>query len=238
MELDLASDTIDAAGAAITSRCRHDPHHPVLSCPGWSVHDLTAHIGGIHRWAAGMISGSELGPISTAPDGVDVADWADESRGVLLEAMARVDGDTEVATFLGPRPARWWWRRQANETAVHAWDATVDSGTAWAIPTGVAADALDEILTVFLSRRWGHKAPSWGDGRTVHLHRTDGEGEWTVTIGASPIVERGHAKGDLAVRGAAGDLLLWTVGRPVEGRPLEVFGDATLADAWRANVRI
>ena len=239
MELDLASATVAAAGAAITSRCRRDPSHAVPSCPGWTVLDLTSHVGGIHRWAAGMLTGADLGPVATPPDGVDVANWADESRAALLDAMAGVDADTEVATFVGPRPARWWWRRQANETAVHAWDATADSDAAWTIPATIAADGLDEVLTVFLPRRWGHKAPAWGEGRTVHLHRTDGEGEWLVTIGSSPVVAHGHAKGDVAVRGEVGDLLLWTLGRQVGDQPrVEIFGDAGLADAWRANVRI
>ena len=42
-----------------------------------------------------------------------------------------------------------------------------------------------------------------------------------------------HAKGDLAVRGGASDLLLWLVGRrALDG--LETFGDTTVADTHSA----
>jgi hypothetical protein len=73
----------------------------------------------------------------------------------------------------------------------------------------------------------------------VHLHRTDGDGEWLVTIDAAPAIEHGHAKGDLAVRGPAVELLLWALGRGTGDQPaVEVFGDAGLSDAWRTHVRI
>ena len=203
------------------------------------MEDLTVHIGGIHRWAASMLDGAALGPVPTPPDGADVSAWADEGRATLLSTMARVDPDREVITFLGPQPATFWWRRQAHETAVHAWDATATTATPWVIPADIAADGLDEVLTLFLPRRWGHKAPVWGEGRTVHLHRTDGDGEWMLTIGSSPTIEHSHAKGDIAVRGTAVDLLLWTVARRVGDQPnVEIFGDTELAEAWRSNVRI
>lgn len=235
VDLSRASQTIASAGAAITGRCREAPAEPVAACPGWSVADLTTHVAQIHRWSAAMIEGGPMGAMPDPPAGVDPASWGDEARDLLLDAIAKVDPSTEVATFVGPRPAAWWARRQANETAVHAWDATFGSGSPWLIPDDIAADALDEVLSVFLPRRWGHKAPAWGDGRTVHLHRTDGEGEWLLTIASQPTLEIGHAKGDLAVRAPVHELLLWAIGRPAV---VELFGDAELATAWQANVRI
>jgi hypothetical protein len=86
-----------------------------------------------------------------------------------------------------------------------------------------------------LARVFAANPPAWGDGRTVHLHRTDGDGEWLITIGDPPTIERGHAKGDLAVRGAAGQLLLWAWNRPAH---VELFGDSGLAEAWAANVKV
>ena len=45
-------------------------------------------------------------------------------------------------------------------------------------------------------------------------------------------VERAHVKGDVAVRGAAGDLLLWLWGRrPLDD--LDVIGDRRAAEALR-----
>ena len=65
---------------------------------------------------------------------------------------------------------------------------------------------------------------------TVHLHATDVEGEWLVTHGGSTVtVEHGHAKGDAAMRGTAGDLHPWLWGRVPLDR-LEVFGDPAIAE--------
>ncbi len=50
--------------------------------------------------------------------------------------------------------------------------------------------------------------------RTIHLHCTDGEGEWLITrAGDDVVVTREHAKGDVAARGTASDLLLFLWGR-------------------------
>jgi hypothetical protein len=74
---------------------------------------------------------------------------------------------------------------------------------------------------------------------TLHLHATDVEGEWLVRLGEDGVTfTLGHAKGDVALRGTAEDLLLWCWNRvPVDER-FEVFGDASLLEAWRATVVI
>ena len=58
-----------------------------------------------------------------------------------------------------------------------------------------------------------------------------------MTRGADGMtVTREHAKGDVAVRGGAGDLLLVILGR-IGTDAVEVIGDAGVLDAWRAEVR-
>ena len=67
---------------------------------------------------------------------------------------------------------------------------------------------------------------------SLHLHRTDGEGEWLAkNEGGALVVTREHAKGDAAVRGSGSDLLLWIWGR---GGEVEIFGDEAVAAAWAA----
>ena len=63
--------------------------------------------------------------------------------------------------------------------------------------------------------RWVRGNPEDWAGESYHLHRTDGDGEWLVRLGPDGVVEaeRAHAKGDVAVRGSAEDLWLWTTGR-------------------------
>jgi hypothetical protein len=71
------------------------------------------------------------------------------------------------------------------------------------------------------------------DGRSVHLHATDAAGEWLIRFAPEGLeVTTGHAAGDAAVRGPAGELLLWLWGRrPLSG--LEVFGAPDAAEALR-----
>ena len=80
---------------------------------------------------------------------------------------------------------------------------------------------------------WGVRADKPLPG-TVHLHCTDVEGEWLLHVDGR--VERAHAKGDLAIRGAASDMLLALYGRvPVD--KLELIGDATVAAEFLDRVR-
>ena len=76
-----------------------------------------------------------------------------------------------------------------------------------------------------------------GDG-TVHLHCTDIDGEWLISSGGGEVtVTREHAKGDVAARGTASDLLLFVWGR-VPADALEVFGDTDLLARFRQAVKV
>ena len=69
---------------------------------------------------------------------------------------------------------------------------------------------------------------------TVHLHCTDVDGEWFVHPDGR--VEPIHAKGDVALRGAASDLLLALYSR-VALDDIDVIGDRAVAEPSRASVR-
>ena len=73
---------------------------------------------------------------------------------------------------------------------------------------------------------------------TVHLHCTDAEGEWLVANRDGEVtVTQEHAKGDVAARGTASDLLLFLWGR-VPADALEVFGDADLLARFLQAIRV
>ena len=238
VDVAVARETIATAGASLTAAGRDRPDAHVPGCPGWTVESVVAHVASVHSWVGGMVrSGATDGAdFPAAPDltGGELADWADEVRHALLDAFDNADLDRPMWAFGLQLPTRFWARRQAHETAVHAVDATAAAGRTWTIPGNVADDGLDEFLTVFLPFRWQRRTPDWGEGKTVHFHRTDGDGERLLTIGSAPQVTAGHAKGDLAVRGSGHDLLLWTLNRPAT---VELFGDTDLAAAWSEHVR-
>jgi uncharacterized protein (TIGR03083 family) len=231
MDPSLAVATTAAAGEAITAAGRRHPTDPVAACPGWDVADLVLHMGQVHAWAAANLSGDgdTPAPFPEPPDG-DVCDWADQQRAALLDVLSKGDPDRLVWGFRPQVPARFWYRRQAHETALHAWDATttVSVGAVWDFPPGVAADGVSEVLEVFLPRRFRQNEPTWGAGRTVALRCADGD--WSFAVDASGIEPAGDA--DLTVEGTALDLLLWLTNRPNHA---SIAGDTSLAEAWAAH---
>ncbi len=134
------------------------------------------------------------------------------------------------------RRAAFWQRRQAHEAAIHRYDAQLAAGSPQPVNGTLAADGVDELLTVLGPRSFG--AALAGPPATLHLHCTDRQGEWLVRLTDSGFeVERAHAKGDVAVRGPASDLFLFSHNRRgTDG--LEVFGDAAVLERWRQHARL
>jgi predicted lipid carrier protein YhbT len=120
----------------------------------------------------------------------------------------------------------------AHENAVHRWDAENAVGEPQPIDAELAHDGVDEILDV----AWRHqmRGPVTDfPTSTLHLHRTDGDGEWLLSAQDDClVVSHEHAKGDAAARGSASDLALLVWGR--RQPTLEVFGDEAVLDAWLA----
>ena len=209
----------------------------VPSCPDWKVADLLAHIGRVQRWAAGNAvrapkDGFWAGDEIAIPDPPERAAWVRDGVESLVAVLDRPPDDP-AWTFAAPPTVGFWQRRQAHEVAMHRVDAELASGEVAAMDPALAADGIDELLWLLPRRPWAR--PITGTGETVHLHCTDVEGEWLIEFTPAGVeVERVHAKGDLALRGSASDLLRWCSGRgPVE--PLEVFGDQARLVMFRAT---
>ncbi|MEE4024801.1 maleylpyruvate isomerase family mycothiol-dependent enzyme [Gordonia sp. PKS22-38] len=208
----------------------------IPACPGWTVHDLLGHVGAVHRWAADRIDGTRLYrgyDGIEVPAGEAVIDWYGEGRDQLIASLTAKDPDDTVPAIGGPKTVAFWYRRQANELAVHRWDlesATVPGGQRAIDPT-LAVDGIDEWLEVFAPRfiARGNGVPAALVGRTVHLHATDiDDGEWLWEITPEGISHRrGHAKADVALRGPISDLLLMLWHRRSH-KDLDVVGDDAL----------
>ena len=227
--------------ARVADAIRAGRERPVASCPGWTVADLGVHLGVVHRWANEAVQTRATERPKGAkekygipPDAPDLAEWYEEAAATLLDTLWTTDLDTPVWSFGGDATARFWVRRQAHEVLVHRWDAQTALGPDALDPIDPehAADAVDELVMSLLPLRTQPAAD--GARRTFHLHRTDGPGEWFVTVDADGYrAERAHEKGDVAVRGDAADLLLFVWNRSTDG--LDVFGvddAAAAADAW------
>lgn len=218
----------------------------VPSCPEWTLIELTAHLGAAHRWVGTLVAERATGPTEAPEPGEVPAGAAELSRWVLDGAARLADAvreaglDATVWSWADEQSARFWLRRMVHETLVHRVDAELTVGREPALDPDVAADAVSEWLGFLSSPKLAARRPPLGqllvDGETVHLHATDDglgvAGEWLVRgIPSGLVWEHGHAKGDVAVRGTAAELLL-VIMRRLPPERVQVFGDRALLDRW------
>ncbi len=131
-----------------------DPATPVPTCPEWTLQQLFRHVGRGNRWAAQIVADrrdTALDPREVRdgkpPDDRDAAiDWLNAGAALILDSVDDVGADTEVWTFIGPRPAQWWIRRRLHEATVHKADAAIALGIDVELAPEVAADGIDEWL--------------------------------------------------------------------------------------------
>ena len=230
-----------------------DPDAAVPTCPDWTVRDLVRHMGGIHRWATGIVADRRTEPwrvgldevVGTWPEDADLADWLRAGCAMLADALAAAPDDLECWTFLpAPSPRAMWARRQAHETAIHRIDAELSVGAAPA-PFGpdFAADGVDELLAGFVPNRSKSAARRAARPPVGALHRR------RRGLGAPDRRRRGHdgcrfrarprtqRVRSATVRAAAADLYLALWNR-AGTEPLAVDGDHAVFDLFLDTVHV
>lgn len=184
---------------------------PVPTAPEWRTRRLVAHVGGVHRWAAGNLLGKPVDierVEATAMNLDDPLDWLREGTLELVAALMSKRVDPEALVFLANAsddPREFWARRQCHETTIHAVDAVAAAlGRApeaaevdW-ITDDVALDGVDELLTGFLPRPRSRARADVPQRLALAV----GERGWTIDLGDQPpVVRRDDAPdGDLLVR--------------------------------------
>jgi len=240
------ADQIARLGATLDAA---DPAAPVPTTPGWDVDAVAKHVGVIHRWAAQMIRDDLQERLDfkaiegRAPaEGQTRADWLRAGGDLLAGQLRGRSADTPVWTWGPGGTVGWWARRLTYETFVHGADVQLAVGAEPTLAAELAVDGVDEFLANLLAA--ASFAPAVGelrgDGETLHLHATDADGEWMITLTDDGFAwEHGHGKGDAAVRGPAADLLLLVYGRrPAAEARFACFGDTALLDRWLAQTAI
>lgn len=225
-----------------------DLERPVPTCPGWTFRQLATHLGRGHRWAAQIVVTRATAPVpmrevadgKLPEDPAQHARWLNAGADQVIEAVTAAGSDL-AWTFTGMGPANFWARRRAHEAAVHLADAQLAAGQDVDLAPDIAADGVDEWLTIIAAGAKGTTGLARelrGDGQRLHFHVTDpelpGTGEWIVTRVPSGItVQHGHGKGDVAVRGPAASLLLVLTRRlPPSDPAIEILGEQALLSHW------
>lgn len=211
-----------------------DLHAPVPGCPDWDVAEVVFHVAGIHhRWrhiaADAVVDPADLVriPRPDRPDDDELIPWAREQVEALLAALRVLDPEAPRWNFSrGPQVGAFIPRRMAHETAIHRWDVESATGTPRPLAPVLAADGIDEFLTVYAARK-----PYTGPEGVLGLYAEDVDRSWTVQLAPPhPTAVPATGEPDEVIAESANDLLLWLWGRV----PLDDLG--TLAIALRQHV--
>ncbi|GIF67740.1 hypothetical protein Ais01nite_57750 [Asanoa ishikariensis] len=212
-----------------------DPAGAVPTCPGWTVADLTRHVGEVYLHKTHAIrDGAEPDPWPPAElAGEEPLALLDRSYAALRhELESHAPTDQAGSWYVPDQTVGFWIRRMAQETVVHRIDAELGAGQPVApIPADLAIDGVDELLKVFVAysvREWSDAFKETLDpspGR-VFAFRTDGAA-WHVRTGPGTFaVEDGDAPdADAAISGPPAALLRWVWHRQ-PGAEVTVTGPA------------
>lgn len=229
------------------------PGAPVPTCPGWSVVDLVAHVGMVHRWCADTLRGVGSDPAEHEAAGRDSADllqWFDDGATELLDVLSKTPEDWAGFFFLKNTPdARTGWaRRQCHETTIHAVDAMAarlgrlpTTDEVW-FPPDLAVDGVDELLMGFAPRRSSRlRAPETVTIEIVAGAVDDPQGVWTMSVSEEPPVVVREAATDPDVRWSAPArelyLALWNRGGDLDVAELTDPGRGSRA-LWTELMRV
>ena len=223
--LDLIAERSAALRKAVAEG---DETSRVPGCPDWSLRDLVAHLGGVQRFWAEVVT---AGPADSAPTFVereptgDLLAWSAESTSLLIDALRVAGPDRDCWAWWGaseaPMTSGAVARHQVQEAAVHAWDAQETAGKPEPIPAAVAVDTIDELLVVTLGSLgvWPHPpsriALSAVEGPTWLVDLTPAGAKAGPAAGGEPLA---------TLRGSASDLVLALYTRIPLDR-IEVDGD-------------
>jgi uncharacterized protein (TIGR03083 family) len=233
-----ALEAIRREAAAFRAAAAHGFDAPVPGCPGWTVGDLTFHLGSVYRFHTAHVGRG----VTTPPERPEIVDppdeqllaWFDEGLDGLLAALAGVAPDRPAWNWAPhtPQVAAFWPRRMALETAVHRWDAQSAYGGQRAVEPVLAADGVDEVLTVMGPAQVSDDLPTG----TVVVRAAGLAGAadraWAVRLapGSFEVLDRLPDEPDTVVEGPASDLLLVVWGRlPLD--EVSVRGDRRPAEA-------
>ncbi|MGA8986398.1 maleylpyruvate isomerase family mycothiol-dependent enzyme [Aeromicrobium sp.] len=193
---------------------------PIPACAEWTMHGLVAHLGTMHRWAAGtLLSGQRIAaptPLVTEP----LADWYAGTATALLSALQAISPDESIPNFTrNDETAEFWPRRQLHETIVHGVDAAQALGfdeSSWAVDPAIAADGIDEVLQAFFPRLTARGMRPDVRSR-IRLVATDLQQSWIISPGSEkdgpPVQLHSSLEADVLVSGSASDLYLGLWGR-------------------------
>ena len=214
----------------------------VPSCPGWTVEDLSAHLGTIHRWAEHLVCVLSPEPIASADmglnDGPVDPGWIRKGGAQLVRTLRAADPAAAMWAWGADHHVRFWSRRQLHETLVHRFDLELARGERPSAPSAVAADTIDEFLCNLASAAYfSPKVRALvGNGESLCFRALDTGNAWTIELLPDRFeVHTTETSASANLSGLATDLSLVLTRRvALADSNLEVEG-VNLVEFWIAN---
>jgi uncharacterized protein (TIGR03083 family) len=174
----------------------------------------------------------------------------------LLDELRSRGPDAPAYTWYPPdQTVGFWYRRMAQETAVHRVDVELAHEVATPVDAELATDGVDEVLALMLAGDWSNEPVDEAAGRTIHL--AAGDRSWRIRLDRTEVevaeVTNGtrsadgaaranqaaaqRARDDATVTGNPSDVLLWLWGRVPEER-LTLNRDRPVVAALRRRLAL
>jgi len=209
-----------------------DLEHAVATCPGWNAGDLLWHLTEVQLFWAAIVEGrlAEPGAADAAKPArptarADLLELFATAGRRLADCLETVPFETPVWTWADDRTVGFVARRQAHEALIHRLDAEIVIAEATLIDVALAADGIDEILTLMIGAV-PSSATFVEDGRTARIEASDLGSVWNVQFGH--LTETGsHGGNNRSV-----DALVVAEGRSDIEPGAVVRAGAGLLDSW------
>ncbi|MEM8705650.1 MAG: maleylpyruvate isomerase family mycothiol-dependent enzyme [Actinomycetota bacterium] len=233
-----AADLVRTHGHHLVDLSAATPDAPVAACPGWTTTDLAVHTATVHRRVAAICDErATTPPTSPGPDAPsdDPFAWCHDAVDIVADALVGIGADEPVWTWTDRHDGGFYHRRMIHETVVHRWDAETAVGAPAEIDPIIAADGIDELMSVGMRFRSSGVPIDYPSG-SVALLATDTGHRWSL-VAVEGVLGVGRDDAaitatDATLTGRAAALLLSLWGRG--GDDAEPRGDAAVAAAWCA----
>ena len=214
----------------------------VPCCPGWTVEEALVHTGSVYSHKVACMRLPE-GPQSKGDwdhgpaEGRDPVEWFRERFDELVSELTTRGPDAPSATWYDDdQTVGFWFRRMAQETAVHRVDVEGGMDVVTPVADDLAVDGIDEVLDWFLRYQNEDVGPD-GPGRGTVAVRT-GDHIWRTTLTADEAqLAREPGPAQAVVSGEPSELLLWLWGRRPDSAVTRE-GDQELLGAFRERLRV